>query len=207
MRSGMRTATGVIVGAVLPLLLGATLGNLTTDSGKHTWAYPMTPTAFLLLSVGLAVSHLLVMFGYLEVGRRSTGVARPLALVAAVGSAVLVVSELWSGLLARTALDAGVITALTASYAVASSVVLVGTLGAGVVLGRARSTLAAPLLLNGLLLLAAEPVRFLASDGWGVAALTVWSVSYTWLGLRLRPRTATVLSASDERDHRLADHR
>ena len=67
----MRTATSVIVGAVLPLLLGASLGSLTTDDGKGTWAHPVQPTAFLLMSLGLALAHLLVLVGYVEVRRRS----------------------------------------------------------------------------------------------------------------------------------------
>ncbi|QIG43387.1 hypothetical protein G5V58_11970 [Nocardioides anomalus] len=181
----MRTATSVTTGAVLPLLLGASLGSLTTDAGDGTWAYPMPSVAFLLLSLGLALSHLLVLLGYVEVRRRVGAVARP-AAVAALGTAGLVGCEIWSGLEARTDLDAGVLTALDTCYAVASVLVLVGTLGAGLLLRATGSALAAPLLLNGALLLLAVPVRLLASDGWGIAALTVWSLSYLWLGLRLR---------------------
>jgi hypothetical protein len=43
--------------------------------------------------------------------------------------------------------------------------------GAGVAL---RRTLAVAL-----------PIRFLARDGPGIAALTVWSLLYVWVGLRL----------------------
>ena len=62
----MRAGVLVIIGAILPLVLGATLGSITTVEGKGTWAFPMQPTAFLLLSLGLAVSHLLVLIGFLD---------------------------------------------------------------------------------------------------------------------------------------------
>ncbi len=192
----MRTGTLVIVGAVLPLMLGASLGSLTTDKGSGTWAHPMPATAFILLSLGLALSHLLVLLGYVEVRRRAAAAALP-AAVAAVGTAVLVGCEVWSGLEARTDLDAAVLTVLDTCYAAASVLVLLGTLGAGLVLRRAGSALAAPLLLNGALLLLALPIRFLASDGWGIAALTIWSLSYVWFGLRL----SRVFAASSSADH------
>ncbi len=102
--------------------------------------------------------------------------------------------EVWSGLEARTDLDATVLNVLDTCYAAASVLVLLGTLGAGLLLRRVGSALTAPLLLNGALLLLAIPVRYLASDGWGIAALTLWSLSYVWLGLRLRPSTPSSTS-------------
>lgn len=202
----MRTAWWVIVGAVLPLLLGASLGSLTTDEAPGTWAHPMPPTSFLLLSLGLALSHLLILLGYVEVRRRAAASALPVA-VAAVGTAVLVGCEVWSGLEAGTDLDAPVLTVLDTCYAVASVLVLLGTLGAGLMLRTAGSALAAPLLLNGALLLLAIPVRFLLSDGWGIAALTLWSLSYVWLGLRLRPSAPSSTSPpADHPDRTLGRH-
>ena len=69
----MRTRDLVIVGAVMPLVLGGSLGMIETSDGKGTWAYPMEPTAFLLLSIGLAISHLLVLLVYVALGTRSDG--------------------------------------------------------------------------------------------------------------------------------------
>lgn len=189
----MRTHTAklVIVGAVLPLLLGASLGSLTTSEGEGTWSYPMQPTAFLLLSLGLAISHLLVLLAYVEVARRSTGAASRFATLGGVGTALVAACEVWSGLVAETQLDAAAITALDTSYAVSSLTVLVGTLGAGMALRALRSRLAMPLLVNGLVLLVAVPIRFFGSDGLGIAALTIWSLLYVWVGVRLSVRGPT----------------
>ncbi len=181
----MRTGKLVIMGAVLPLLLGASLGSFTTTEGEGTWAYPMLPTAFLLLSLGLAAGHLLVLLGYLEIARRSRGAGSRFATVGGLGTALVAACEVWSGLVAKTQLDASVITALDVGYAVSSMAIVVGTLGAGIALRASRSRLASPLLVNGLFLLVAIPVRFLASDGLGIAALTIWSLLYVWVGVRL----------------------
>lgn len=184
----MRAGVLVIIGAVLPLVLGATLGSITTAEGKGTWAYPMQPTAFLLLSLGLAVSHLLVLIGYLEVARRTTGAGSKFAAVGGLGTAIVAACEVWSALVAKTDLDASMIGALNTSYAVSSIVIFVGTLGAGVALHATKSWFALPLLVSGGFFLMTVPVRFLASDGFGIAALTIWSLLYIWLGIRLGVR-------------------
>lgn len=184
----MRTGVLVVIGAILPLVLGATLGSITTAEGKGTWAYPMQPTAFLLLSLGLAVSHLLVLIGYLEVARRTTGAGSKFATVGGLGTAIVAACEVWSALVAKTDRAASVIGALNTSYAVSSIVILIGTLGAGIALHATKSRFALPLLVSGGFFLVAVPVRFLASDGFGIAALTIWSLLYIWLGIRLGVR-------------------
>lgn len=202
----MRASRLVITGAVLPLLLGASLGGFTAPDGRGTWAYPMPPTAFLVLSLGLAVSHLFVMVGYVEiVGRSRAGGAR-FAALAGLGTALVAGCEVWSGLMARTDLDAPVLTVLDTCYAATAVLILVGTLGAGLALRRSSSPVATPLLLNGLLLLGALPVRYLAGDGWGIAALTVWSLSYVWLGLRLSARSQSPSSTLEQTHPRPSNH-
>lgn len=184
----MRTAWwAVVVAGVLPLLLGATLGS-TTTAGAGTWAAPMPPGAFLVLSLGLAVGHLLVLPAYSALAATCAGGAVRAARVGAVGSVVLAACEVWSGLLARTPLDAPVLVALDTGYAVGTAAVLVGTLvPAAQLLRRApRPLLAWPVLVNGLLLLVAAPLKLAVSDGAGIVALTVWSLSYAWWGLRMR---------------------
>ena len=176
----------VIIGAVLPLVGGASLGSITASEGSHTWSYPVQPTAFLWMSVALAIAHLLVLIGYLEVARRTTGLGSALAKVGAAGTAAVAVCELWSGLVARTDLDAPVLTALNAGYAISGVIIAVGTIGSGLVLRTAGSRFALPLLVNGLFFVVALLVRFLASDGLGIAALTIWSLLYCWLALTLR---------------------
>ncbi|WP_146211109.1 hypothetical protein [Quadrisphaera granulorum] len=177
-----------MAGGALPLLLGAALGSATTTASADTWAAPMPPGAFLALSLGLAVSHLLVLLAYTSARRSTSGVASAAALVGAVGTAALVACEVWSGTLARTPLHAPVLGALDAAYGVSSLAVLVGTLVLAVVLlrSRPRLPLAWPVLVNGLALLVAIPLKFFTSDGVGVAALTVWSLTYVWWGLRMR---------------------
>jgi hypothetical protein len=181
----MRAWTLVLTGAVLPLVVGASLGSITTTA-TDTWASPVQPTAFLWLSVGLAISHLLILIGYLEVARRTSGPGATLAKVGGVGTAAVAVCELWSGLMARTDLDSSVLTALTAGYGVCSVIIAVGTVGSGLALRGTGSPFALPLLVNGLFFVVASILQFFASDGLGIAALTVWSLIYGWLALRLR---------------------
>jgi hypothetical protein len=193
----MRTWILVVIGAALPLVVGGALGSITTSEGKHTWAYPVQPTAFLLLSVGLAVSHALVLLGYTEVSRRTHGVASTLARTGALGTVLITGCELWSGLAAKADLDSSTVTALDVAYAVSSVVIVVGTLGCGLVLRRSGSTFATPLVVNGAFLVVATLLKNFASDGVGIAALTIWSLLYVWLALRIR-------SASNEAVHSAA---
>ncbi len=184
-----RAGTLTIAGAVLLPLAGVTLGSITSADGEGTWAHPIHPTAFLLMSIGLSIGHLLVVVGYLEVGRRHGGTVSSLATLGALGTALVAGVEIWSGMLARTDLEAEVIAWLDRSYLATSVLIVVGTLGAGGMLRGAGSPLALPLLVNGAALLAVLPFRFLgaeANDGIVIAGLMVWSVLYVWLGVRLR---------------------
>ncbi|MEJ7833534.1 MAG: LysR family transcriptional regulator [Nocardioides sp.] len=104
------------------------------------------------------------------------------------GTAIVAACEVWSALVAKTDVEASVIGALNTSYAVSSIVIIVGTLGAGIALHATKSRFALPLLVSGGFFLVAVPVRFLASDGFGIAALTIWSLLYIWLGIRLGVR-------------------
>lgn len=187
-----------IIGALLPLALGATLGMMTTDTDQGTWAYPMPSGAFVALSVGLAVAHALVIAGYLEVGRRSTGLGRTLCQVGAVGTALVAGVELWSGALASVARDSGAVTALSAGFFTTSLIIAIGTVGAGIALRSSLPRLARPLLVNGLFLaLVVIPVRFLGSDELGIAALTIWHASYVWLGVALLRTTPAIAPVND----------
>lgn len=191
----MRIWILVVIGAVLPLVGGATLGSITTDSGEGTWAHPVEPTAFLALSVLLAVSHLLVMLGYLAVASDSRGAGAALARLGAAGLGVLAACEVWSGLLASTALDATVVDILNLGYALASVAIIVGTVGAGFALRGTGSPYAVPLLVIGVFLAIVIPVQFLVSDVAGIVGLTIWSLLYIWLALRLRTRLRSSAAA------------
>ena len=190
----MRTWILVIIGAVLPLVLGGTLGMIESADSKGTWSDPMDPTAFGFLSAGLAVSHLLILLGYLAIAKRTDGVVSTFARIAALGTLLVAACELWSGGEAKTNIDADRLTTLEASYFVASVVIVVGTIGAGWAL---RSTsLSVPLLINGAALTVAAIVQTLISDGWGVAALTIWSLLYIPIALRLRDSDRAVVRQS-----------
>lgn len=188
-----------IIGAVLPLALGATLGMIPGETGTATVAGPVDPTAFWWLSVGLAVSHLLVMCGYLGVMRLTAGAARVFAVAAAAGTAVIALVEIWAGLIAGTDADSSAAAALTVGYLACSTVIAVGTVGAGLTSWSQARRLAWPLLVNGLFLgLVAIPVRFLADDTLGILLLTLWGLTYIWLGVVLI-RTDTATRQSEQR--------
>lgn len=188
-----RVGTLVISGAVLAPLAGATLGSITTSDGEGTWAFPVQPEAFLAMSIGLAVAHLLIAVGYVEVGRRSTGAAAAFAHLGALGTVLAAGVEIWSGLVARADIDDAVVTWLDGGYFVTAVLIVVGTLGAGVALRNAGSRLAMPLLVNGGFFALVIPVRFLGPDGptidvLAIAGLSIWSLLYVWLGVRLAAR-------------------
>ncbi|MEO1055305.1 MAG: hypothetical protein AAFY28_00170 [Actinomycetota bacterium] len=190
-RSLRRAGLLTIAGAVLMPLAGATLGSVTTNDGAGTWADPIQPSAFLWMSVGLAIGHLLVMVGYLEVGRRSDGIAASFARLGALGTGLVAGVEIWSGALARTDVDSAAVTWLEVGYLITSILIVVGTLGAGVALLATGSRLAMPLIVNGAVLLLFIPLRFLAADaddGIVIATLSIWSLLYVWLGVRLGVR-------------------
>lgn len=188
-----------ISGAVLPLALGATLGMIQRETGTATVAGPVVPTAFLWLSVGLAASHLLMMCGYLGLMRLTEGAARVFAIAAALGTAVIALVEIWAGLIAEASTDSSAAAALTVGYLACSTVIAAGTVGAGIATWPRNRGLARPLLVNGLFLgLVAMPVRFLADDTLGILLLTVWGLTYIWLGVVLI-RTESTTPQSDER--------
>lgn len=98
-------------------------------------------------------------------------------------------AEIWSGLAARADIDDAVITWLDRGYFVTSVLILVGTLGSGIALLKAGSRLAMPLLINGGFFALVIPVRFLGTDdALSIAGLSVWSLLYIWLGVRLGVR-------------------
>lgn len=193
-----RAGVLVIIGAVLAPAAGAALGSITTTDGDGTWAQPIEPTSFLLMSVALAVSHLLVAVGYLEVSRRSTGAGSAFANLGAFGTVLAAGVELWSGLLARTDIDDAVLTWLDRGYLVTAILIVVGTLGAGIALSGSR--LAMPLLVNGGFFALVIPIRFLGTEGptingLAIAGLSIWSLLYIWLGVRLGVRKGEKLAS------------
>lgn len=175
-----------IIGALLPIGLGATLGMVTTESGAGTLAYPMPADVFVVFAIGLALAHLLVLAGYLGVAGRAAGAGRTFCLIGAVGTALVAACEVWSGGLASADRDSGMVTALDTGYGISSVLIAVGTVGAGIALRPTLARLAWPLLVNGLFfLLIAMPATFFGGDGLRVATLTIWSATYVWLGVAL----------------------
>ena len=41
-------------------------------------------------------------------------------------------------------------------------------------------------------------VKFFGSDGWGIAALTIWSLLYLWLALRIRSASGASSTSRQE---------
>ena len=184
----MRSAAVLtIIGGALPLALGATLGSLDGNHHSHSWAYPVPVWAFVTMSVGLALSHWLVTSGYLSTMRSGTGpaVAR-FAWIALVGTVAVGGCELWSAALARSDKNGTAADALNVGYGISSVLIVAGSCGSGWLLLRTWRRVALPLLVGSALLLVAVVLLAVGSDNAQLVALTVWSLSYVWLGAGLR---------------------
>lgn len=194
----MRVWALVIIGAAIPLVLGVALGSITTESGEGTWGYPMVPSAFLLMGIGLALSHLLVGVGYREVARIGVPRGTGFGWLAFAGSVVLAACEVWSGLSAEVPLGSPSLTALDAGYVISGAMVVIGSLGAGIVLLPSRRSLSLSLIVVGVVLACAMLLKYLVADSAGILALTIWSLLYIWvaLGIRSLSRAASLPRAS-----------
>ena len=184
----MRSAVPLtIVGGALPLALGATLGSLDGNRHSHSWAYPVPVWAFVTMSAGLALSHWLVASGYLSMMRGGSGPAVVrFAAVALVGTLAVGACELWSAALAKSDENGSAVDALNTGYGVSSVLIAAGSIGAGWLLVRTWRRVALPLLVGSVLLLVAVVLLAVGSDTGQLVALTIWSLTYVWLGIGLR---------------------
>lgn len=184
----MKTRMWVALGAVLPAVLGPTLGSMTSGAIEGSLSDPVAPRPYAILLVGIGISHLLVGLGLWEVWRRSTGRAAIFAAVATVATFVDVGCELWAASLAKSDLHAGVVDALNVAYVVVGIGIVVGSAGAALHLRDTMPRLTGPLALSAALLAVAVVVKYAVSVTAGIGILTVWSLSYLWLAFALRER-------------------
>lgn len=196
-----------IVGGLLPVAAGFAAGTFPPGKNDHAWAYPIAPNVFLGMSVALALAHVLIAVGYDDIAdRTSGGAARSALQVGGIGLLIAGGTEIWSGTLARVDRGSQAIVNLNTGYAVAGVLVLAGTLGAGIALARSWTRVAVPLLVNGVILLAGVAPAFAWSvlgkgDAPRIAALTVWNLSYVWLGLALKkPRRPAAVRSQIHRE-------
>jgi len=181
----------MLLGGLLPIAAGFATTAFPHSHVKGTWSYPLTVQVFVGLAAVLALAHLLVAVGYDSIGDRSAGgAARSFAQLAALGTLLAAACEVASGVLAKAPRRSEPVDQLNTAYAVATALVLIGTLGAGVALRRAWKRVSIPLVVNGLFIAAALAPAFAVSvmkgdDGPRIAALTGWSMLYVWLGIAM----------------------
>ncbi|MGB4778021.1 hypothetical protein [Microbacterium sp.] len=185
-----RTAsTLTIVGALLPVTFAVAV-LLPPAGHPDTWAYPTAPWLFAVLSVLLAVAHLLVLAGFVAVARTTTGAARVFAWVGALGTLLVAAAEVWSAFIATEPAAGSAAETLSYLYTASSLLIIVGSIGAGVALLRTWRDAGFALLVSGAyLLLIATPVLIIADAVTRTIVLTIWGLIYVWLGLALRRST------------------
>jgi hypothetical protein len=185
-----------VIGALVPSAAVLAATRFPASDAKDTWAYPLTPNVFLGLSVTLAIAHFCVALGFDEIADRSGGAsARSFAQLGALGILLGGACQIASGVLGRQDRDSDTIGQLNAGYGLATVLIIIGTLGAGIALRRIWVRVGLPLMVSGYFVLFAVSPAFVYSivkgvDGPRIAALTAWSLLYVWLGLAMRKRVA-----------------
>lgn len=181
----------MILGGLIPLVARYATTRFPAAQATGTWADPLAPRVFIGLSAAVALAHLLVAFGYDSIGDRSKGgAARSCAQLAALGLLLACACEIASAVLATAPRHSEPIAQLHVGYAVATALIVAGTLGAGLALITRWPMVALPLLVIGVYAVIAVAPMFVLSmtkgaDAPQVAAVTGWNVLNVWLGLAM----------------------
>jgi hypothetical protein len=175
---------------VLMVLVGM-VGLVKDDDVASTqWSYPQGTGLFLACSVVLALAHGLSAAGYWGVRRVDAVSSRAgrWGLTAAItGSFGLSLSELLSGLVRAQPNDSTAATLVSTIFGITSLVFALGAVVAGVSLLRAGvGELGWLVLLPGaVIVVAVTPANISGSPAIRLVALTVWSLLFIPLGLRV----------------------
>jgi hypothetical protein len=166
------------------------------------WSYPFDASAQWIVSIVLAVTHLLTLAGIVGVlAARPYGRSRAAVLglwVAIVGYAGLAVCEVLSGAVGTQRNDSSAANAVSGAYGVTSLLVAAGSIVAGIVIVRRnglRSIGWSMVLWSGILIVVlVTPASFSGNLVFEMVALTLWSLTLVPLGQALiRARTQRAL--------------
>ena len=178
-------AAGIAIGLVT-LLYPAAVAN-------DRWSYPFGATAQWIVSLLLAVTHLLTLAGFCGVlavrphGRSRVAVVGLWAAV--IGCAGLAVCEVLSGAVGTRSSDSSMANAVGSAFGAASLLIAVGSIVAGVVIVRRlglHSVEWSMVLWSGVaLVVLVIPANISGKLGFEMAALMVWSLTFIPLGQAL----------------------
>lgn len=197
-RTRPRRAAGL--GCALSGIAGVVIGGITIFAVSHPaavpsdqWSYPFDVSTQWALGVALAVTHLLTLAGFVGVlaaGPQGRSRAATAGLWAAVvGYAVLAVAEVLSGGIGSVTNDSPSADAVSNVFAVASLLVSVGSIVAGVVIVRRcgwRDVGWSMVLWSGVaLVVLVTPANIVGDPVLRMVALMVWSLTFLPLGRAL----------------------
>jgi hypothetical protein len=177
---------GVIAGLLTPVLYDSAVPS-------NQWSYPLSTTTQWVLSLGLAIMHVLSAMGFLGVLRaRPYGEHRAAAAtlrIAVAGFAILSIAELLSGAIGAQDVDSVSATWVGTLFGVASLMTALGGLVAGTVIVRTNrwtGTGAWMVLASGVVMLVlVTPANVTGNLAFRTVALTLWSLTFVPLGRTL----------------------
>lgn len=173
------------LGVVLALGILPFLGS---GVSSDVWNYPLPGGVHVLVSALLVLVHLLTGHGFIGLAELEGLVrwARRLLLGSAVGFVLLAGCEAVSGALVGSDVDGDSALRLGYAFGIASMVIAVPTVLAGIAVLRGRQLTGSArisLLASGLLLLVGVTAANITGDLTARAiALAVWSLSFVWAG-------------------------
>lgn len=162
------------------------------------WSYPYPASLMLVVSILLAVTHLLTLAGFVGVRLAAPHRGHRLATVglwiAIAGFALLAVSELASGAVGAMSTTSPMVILVSSAFGVASLLIALGCIVAGMIIAGAvvwRGLGRWMVLGSGLILLVlVTPANIIGNEILRVAALALWSATFIPLGLTIRRSSA-----------------
>ena len=182
-----------IASAALGLAIGVVTLAYDPAVPSEQWSYPFTTTTQWVVSVVLAMTHVLTALGFTGVLlARPYGASRAAAVtlrIAVAGFWILALAELLSGAIGGEDLDSTAAGWVGALFGISSLMTALGGLVAGTVIVRARRWTGAGawmVLASGVvMILLVTPANIAGDRTFSVAALCVWSLTFLPLGRTL----------------------
>jgi hypothetical protein len=182
-----------VASGVLGVLAGILTLAYPAAVPRDRWSYPFPTGLFLVFSIGLAITHLLTLLGF--VGVRRTGAARGSRLasvalaLAILGLGLLALSEVFSGFIGDRSTDSSAAGLVGGLFGIASLFAAFGPIiaGAAFLRGRTWNSLGSwSILASGVILIAlVTPANIVDNELFRMISLTLWSICFVLLGLVL----------------------